>query len=274
MDDISPNMDWEKFNRFKALLDAHNIKPLIGVVPDNADTHLNVMNFSEETKAVEISEEAQVFEGAESSEKVQIPEDFWEYVKDLQNDRWTIAMHGMSHVYTTKKGGLFPLNNFSEFAGLDYEEQLELLSYGVDIFNQNGIETDIFMAPAHSYDENTLKALKLLGFSKITDGFGNAPYTYKGMTFYPISFKRSQTLKGGEGFSTFVYHTNEMNDQDFVNFEKFLEEHTDSLKENSSCEVISYSEFLEAPAVARGTMGHLKEYLMARGKHIIGAIRH
>ena len=47
-------------------------------------------------------------------------------------------MHGVNHIYTTKKGGLFPLNNFSEFAGLSYDEQYELLSYGVDTFNLIG----------------------------------------------------------------------------------------------------------------------------------------
>ncbi|MBO5623235.1 MAG: DUF2334 domain-containing protein, partial [Butyrivibrio sp.] len=35
MDDITPDMDWDKFLRFKSLLDEHGIKPLIGVVPDN-----------------------------------------------------------------------------------------------------------------------------------------------------------------------------------------------------------------------------------------------
>lgn len=253
MDDISPNMDWVKFNRFKATLDAHNIKPLIGVVPDNADPHLDIMKSSAEAEAVEVREKAQG------------PQDFWGDVKELQDSGWTIAMHGMSHVYTTKKGGLFPLNSFSEFAGLPYDEQLELLGYGVDIFNQNGLETDIFMAPAHSYDANTLKALKGLGFTKVTDGFGNAPYDYKGMTFYPISFKRSRTLRGGDGFSTFVYHTNEMKEQDFLNFEKLLSDQADS-----TYEIVSYEEYLSAPSVAKTAFGHMKEFLMAKGKYLMG----
>ena len=242
MDDITPNMDWEKFNRFKALLDEYDIKPLIGVVPDNADPHLNI---------------------CESFEL-----DFWDYVKDLQNAGWIIAMHGMSHIYTTLKGGMFPLNNFSEFAGLPYDEQLELLGYGVDIFNSHGIETDIFMAPAHSYDVNTLSALKSLGFTKITDGFGNEPYYYRGMTFYPISFKRSRTLKGGEGYSTFVYHANEMNDKDFESFEHLLKRNS-----NDNFEVISFNEYLDASATERTVICHITEYLMAKGKHIIGLLR-
>ena len=35
LDDITPDMDWQRFFRFKALLDQYQVKPLIGVVPDN-----------------------------------------------------------------------------------------------------------------------------------------------------------------------------------------------------------------------------------------------
>ena len=42
MDDITPDMDWARFMRFKALCDQYNIKPLIGVVPDNNDAKLNI----------------------------------------------------------------------------------------------------------------------------------------------------------------------------------------------------------------------------------------
>ena len=42
MDDITPAMDLEKFDRFKAILDKHGIKPLIGVVPECKDEKLNL----------------------------------------------------------------------------------------------------------------------------------------------------------------------------------------------------------------------------------------
>ena len=31
LDDITPDMDWERFYKFKALLDQYQVKPLIGV---------------------------------------------------------------------------------------------------------------------------------------------------------------------------------------------------------------------------------------------------
>ena len=92
LDDITPDMDWERFLKFKELLDRYQVKPLIGVVPENRDENLK-------------SEYKKWDKG---------PDDFWGYIRGLQKEGWVIAMHGLYHIYTTKKGGLFPLNNFSE----------------------------------------------------------------------------------------------------------------------------------------------------------------
>lgn len=244
LDDITEKMDWKKFLRFKELLDNYGVKPLIGVVPQNRDLKLDLEEYSGSVP----------FDG---------------YIKKLAEEGWSIAMHGVSHTYTTDKGGLFPLNLDSEFAGLPYEEQYELLAYGVDLMNERGISTEIFMAPSHSYDINTLKALKELGFSSITDGFGNSPYVYRGMNFYPISFKRSLTLKKDRGYSCFVYHTNTMNDKDFEAFERLL---SDAKKNDSTYEIISYSEYLSASLTKRNMFGHAGEYMLAKTKHLMSKV--
>ena len=62
MDDITPDMDWAKFLRFKELCDLYQVKPLIGVVPQNMDENLHI----DEPKEAPVK-------------------DFWGYVKDLQN---------------------------------------------------------------------------------------------------------------------------------------------------------------------------------------------
>lgn len=244
LDDITEKMDWEKFLRFKGLLDNYGVKPLIGIVPQNEDPGLDIKDSPLDCT-------------------------FEEYVKGLSEDGWSVAMHGVNHTYTTKKGGMFPLNSDSEFAGLPYEEQYELLAYGVDLMNERGLETDIFMAPSHSFDRNTLKALKELGFTSLTDGFGYAPYLYQGINFYPISFKRSNTLKKKTGYSCFVYHTNMMNEKDFEAFEKLLSE---AALPESSYEIISFSEYLATPKKERGFWGHTGEFLLAKGKHMISGI--
>ncbi|MCR4990330.1 MAG: DUF2334 domain-containing protein [Lachnospiraceae bacterium] len=237
LDDITECMDWPKFLRFKELLDCYGIKPLLGVIPDNKDENITGSS-----------------EGA--------PEDFWEYVRDLQNKGYPIAMHGLNHVYVTKTGGIFPLNVFSEFAGLSYEEQYEALSYGTDIFNERGIKTDMFMAPAHSYDKNTLKALKELGFTKITDGFGKGPYRYMDLTFYPVAFYRKGAARSKkEGYGTLTIHTNTMSDREFDEFKELFESNKESF--------ISYDEYLKAEVKDRGALGMAKEKILVYIKRIL-----
>lgn len=242
LDDISEDMNWEKFLRFKGLLDMYRIKPLIGVIPQNKD--LKLINFREIGGEKII---ADVTKG-----------DFWGFVKNLQDEGWIVAMHGVNHVYTTRSGGMFPLNHNSEFAGLKYEEQYALLNSGVMMMKEHGITTDMFMAPSHSYDKNTLKSLEKLGFSKITDGFGTEPYLYNNIIFYPISYNRKSVLKdkNNSRYTTFVYHTNTMDEKDFERFEEQLK----------LFNFISYDEFLNAVPKKRGLLGRIKEYIMADGK--------
>ena len=37
LDDIAENMDWEKFLSLKELLSNYDVKPIIGVIPNNED---------------------------------------------------------------------------------------------------------------------------------------------------------------------------------------------------------------------------------------------
>ena len=238
MDDITPDMDWEKFLAFKEILDKQGIKPLIGVVPDNWDENLH---------------------------RAKAAGDFWEYVRDLQENGWSVALHGWQHIYTTKKGGLFPLNRFSEFAGLSFEKQKAMLEKGTEVLKQNGISTDMFMAPAHSYDRNTLKALKELGYRKVTDGFGKRPYTWQGMTFYPISFMMSRSLKKKRGYTTLVVHVNEISDEGMERYRKLFAEHKDKF--------ISYDAYLEQESVRRGFWGHCREHMLATAKRLLVKVK-
>lgn len=232
MDDITPDMDWDKFYRFKSILDKNGINPLIGVVPDNKDEKLR---------------------------KNPVKEDFWQYICGLQQHGWTVAMHGYNHLYSTKESGLFPIGDKSEFAGLSYKKQDDMIREGKRILKSNGIVTDFFMAPSHSYDKNTLKALKKNGFYRITDGFGENPYEFNGIVFYPIAVSKSESLKSTkDGIVTFVYHTNTMNDKDFEAFEKML----------SKGQFVSYDEFFKCNASLRSFKEEALEYLTAKGKYL------
>lgn len=238
MDDITPDMDWERFLAFKEILDTYHIKPLIGVVPDNRDENLH---------------------------RAKAAGDFWEYIKELQKDGWCIALHGYRHVYRTKKGGLFPLNHFSEFAGLSFEEQFDMLEKASEVLQRNGIKTDIFMAPGHSYDKNTLKALKKLGYTKITDGFGKKPYVWRTMTFYPISFMLGRSLQKKGGTTTMVIHANGIDEEAMAGYRRLFREHEGSF--------ISYGAYLQEAPVKRGAAGRSMEILLANAKRVLVKLR-
>lgn len=237
LDDITPDMDWDKFERFKKVLDEHDVKPLIGVVPDNKDEKLSCGP---------------------------VHEDFWTYVKELQNSGWVVALHGFNHIYTTKEPGIFPIGGKSEFAGLPYSAQDDMLREARRIFVSHDIRTDIFMAPSHSFDKKTIKSLKKNGIHRITDGFGTMPYSRYGMTFYPIAVKKSSSIKDTrDGYTTFVYHVNTMNDKDFDNFRQLFDKAT----------VVSYSELLGVDPIERGVFGNLCEYITAKTKYIVMTLR-
>ena len=239
MDDITPDMDWERFIAFKAVLDEYGVKPLLGVIPDNQDENLK------------------------KSHKMQADHpEFWSYMLELQKQGWILAMHGCHHVYSTKKGGMFPLNNFSEFAGLPYDAQKKMITEGKQILEEKGIITDIFMAPGHSYDQKTLSALKEAGFFRITDGFGDAPYQWKGLVFYPISFKLSNSLRKNRGFTTMVIHAGTMTDDD-------IERVRGNLSKDANTNWISFKEYLDAPVGKRSVLGRLWEYVLAKTKYYL-----
>ena len=245
IDDVSPGLDRAKFSRFLAMAEKAGLTILLGVVPEARDPKL------------------MIDPPAES---------FFGWVKELEGKGHVLSMHGVYHVYTTKAGGLFPLNRQSEFAGLSEERQRELLSEGKRILSSNGIDTDLFMAPAHSFDGATLKILRELGFTGLTDGFGKGPYLWRGLTFYPISENRQNCLRGGEGITTFVVHPNVMEESDFSFYEKLF-----SHELPGEYELVPYQAMLREPAVKApafaGTGIYLRALFKRTAVQLLSALR-
>lgn len=242
IDDVTADLDWDKFEAVMNILSKYEAWPLLGVVPQNEDVSLMV--------------------GEKKS-------DFWEYLHKLQQSGCCIAMHGCYHQYVTDKKGMFPLNAYSEFAGRSVEEQEQIIEHGKKCLEEHGISTDIFMPPAHSFDKNTVKILKEKGFNYITDGFGMVPYERMGMTFVPICVRTQKAWKKEKGTYTVVLHTNTMSDESINNLEN-------TIKQNRE-KVCAYKEFLSIQPVQRDFIGNSYEYITAFTKHIavkvIGVIR-
>ncbi len=198
LDDVTPVQNWENFERIHALFKKYGIAPVIGVVPENRDEKLCIR---------------------------QPKENYVEYLKALRNQEgWVIAQHGYTHTYVTRNGGMLKVNRQSEFAGLSSEEQREKLAKGQEILQKQGICARMFMAPAHAYDKQTLKALKELGFTWVTDGYTDHAYRRYGLVFIPCTVSKPVVVSG-DRVNTACYHPNMMTEEEFTELEAFLQHH-------------------------------------------------
>ena len=163
------------------LLEA-GVRPILAVVPENQDPHLVA--------------------GPERG-------DFWSRVRSWQARGWAIGLHGYQHLYVNGESGILGLNSRSEFAGLPFGEQLEKLRKGLAVFTREGVRADAWIAPSHSFDGNTLLALKTLGLRVVSDGFAFRPFRDPtGAIWVPQQFASMRPMPWG--IWTFCYHINGM----------------------------------------------------------------
>ena len=106
-----------------------------------------------------------------------------------ETDGGVIAMHGYHHTFCSKAHGILNKRINSEFAGLPYNIQYEIIRDGKAILESHNIYTNIFFAPAHSYDKNTVRALSANGFKYVSDGKSPMPYNWHGVTFFLLLIK-------------------------------------------------------------------------------------
>ena len=198
LDDACPKRDVVKWDRMEALLDEYGVKPLVGIIPDCKDPDMSCYDDDS---------------------------DFWATrVQKWQSKDWLLALHGYNHVFKTECGGINPVNKRSEFAGVPFEEQKKMIADGVRILRNYGINPKVFFAPAHTFDENTIKALiEESDIRIISDTPVNKPYCKYGMTFVPQQSGRVRKLPFNT--VTFCYHPNTMNDNAFILLENFLQNH-------------------------------------------------
>jgi predicted deacetylase len=179
-DDICPTMNWSVWSQVEVLLCEHRITPILAVVPDNRDPKLVV---------------------ADSDPR------FWDRVREWQARGWTIGLHGYQHTYVTRDAGLLGLNARSEFSGLSAPEQEAKLRLAIEILRREGVAPEVWIAPAHSFDTNTLLALARLGVTCLSDGFSPFPYSDdRGMVWVPQQLWRFRPMPFGVW--TVCFHPN------------------------------------------------------------------
>jgi len=195
MDDIAENMNWKYMDRCELLFDKFNLKPLLGVIPENKDPEF--LKYSKNS-------------------------DFWSRVKSWERKGWEISMHGYTHIYQqeTKKKDIFNYGGRSEFYGLDYQSQLSKIELGLKKFKEKNISVKSFFAPNHTYDLNTLKALKECNIKIIIDGYGLFPYYKFDLLFIPQLFYKEILLPFG--IQSTSMHINYWDKKYLQNFENFI----------------------------------------------------
>ncbi|MEZ3485944.1 MAG: DUF2334 domain-containing protein [Lachnospiraceae bacterium] len=200
LDDAAEKMNIEKWIRMERLLDKYNVKPLVGVIPDCKDPEM---------------------------EQYTCDDNFWSRVQGWMSKGWIIALHGYEHIYCTEEGGINPVNKRSEFAGVPLDEQKKKIKNGVKIFKEHGIIPKIFFAPSHTFDKNTIKALKEESdIVVISDTIANDVYFSKGIYFIPQQSGHCRKLPFK--IVSFCYHPNIMTGVDFKILECFLKKsHSD-----------------------------------------------
>ena len=199
-DDICPTMNWKIWGRIEAILLEHGVKPLLAVVPDNQDPNLVVRGPNP---------------------------DFWDRVLQLQDWGWTIGMHGYRHVYQTRKIDILGLKAWSEFTGLSHEEQEAKIAKGLEIFQREGIKPSMWVAPGHSFDEITVRALQRHDIDVISDGFFLRPVLYHGSVWIPQQLWHFRPFP--RGLWTVCYHHNTFQDKDLTQFEADIRRYINQL---------------------------------------------
>ena len=203
LDDIAENMDWKMMERATNLFDKFNIKPVLGIIPNNKDPELLAYPKGEKK--------------------------FWDQVRDWKKKGWEIAMHGNNHLYdkNCSKIDYLGLGGQTEFCGHSLENQYEKLKEGLEKFNDENINIKVFFAPNHTFDNNTILALKKCGITEIIDGYGLNPYEEKGIKFIPQLFYKLYVVPFG--IQTFQIHLNYFKERDFEIFENFIEKNSNKI---------------------------------------------
>ena len=199
LDDIAENMNWDLMEKSELLFDEFKIKPVLGVIPVNKDEEL--LSYPRKNN-------------------------FWDRVRKWRDKGWEISMHGFTHVYDkiSKKEDYFNYGGGSEFCGHSLEVQFSRIKNGLNKFNDENIKIKSFFAPNHTFDKNTLLALKKCGINEVIDGYGLMPYEENKINFIPQLFYK--IIKLPFGIQSLQIHLNYLNQKDFDNFKKFIEKNS------------------------------------------------
>lgn len=196
-DDICPTMNWAMWERVEELLVRYSIKPILAVIPDNRHPELE-------------------FDTPKP--------DFWDRVRDWQARGWTIGLHGYQHRSLSHNGGIMAAMPFSEFAGCPHDDQKARLRAAREIFERQNVSPELWVAPWHSFDGDTISALENINLRTISDGFSAWPYTdRRGFFWIPLQLWNFKWRPFGVW--SICYHPNCWGQAELRRFERDLQQY-------------------------------------------------
>lgn len=204
-------MNPQTWAKLESLFDRFSIKPIVAVVPDNLDPTL-ILAASDPN--------------------------FWNRVRSWEEKGWSIAMHGYQHTFhhVDRRGLVLPFYDRSEFAGLSLNEQSEKIRSSWAIFQRERITPDIWIAPAHCFDQTTLAAIKKqTSIRIISDGIAMDQYTEFGFFWLPQQLWNF--VEKPSGLWTICLHPNSMRDADINHLEAIFSNKENLLRFVSSADV-------------------------------------
>jgi hypothetical protein len=200
LDDACPTWDRHRWDEVEGLVKRHGVKPIIAVVPANVDTALV---------------------------RGPVDEGFWERASSWQKAGWMIALHGFSHALRRSRGGLVPVNRYSEFVGLPAEEQKRRIRDGISALETWGLAPEAWVAPAHGMDWLTLGALETESRIRvISDSFSRRPVRRWGFTWIPQQLWHPRVM--ASGLWTICIHPNQMDSAGMGLLDAFISGHRES----------------------------------------------
>jgi peptidoglycan/xylan/chitin deacetylase (PgdA/CDA1 family) len=199
-DDICPTMNWRVWDRVEAILERHDVKPIVAVVPDNRDPKLAVA----EPRA-----------------------DFWERARGWQARGWTIGLHGYQHLYSHPSGGIVDIHAGGEFAGHDAATQRAKIAAGMEVFGKEGLVPKVWVAPGHAFDETTVALLPEFGIAAVSDGFYWRGVSRGGRPWLPQQLWRFRAMPFG--LWTVCLHVNSWKDATLQRFDQMVARFSSSI---------------------------------------------
>jgi predicted deacetylase len=180
----------------QSLIEEFHLQPILAVVPDNQDPEL----------------------------QISAPDPaFWGRMRALEAAGAAIGLHGYRHLCVSRGRSLVDLHRVSEFAGVPAATQRAWIGEGIRILRGHGLNPNIWVAPRHGFDANTLAALREEGILVLSDGFTRAPFLRSGFTWIPQQFWAP--VEKDRGLWTICIHPNTVRESEIAAFHSFLSVH-------------------------------------------------